>query len=495
MKRIIAAACATILLASGILSASEYYVDNARGDDQNPGGKETPFLTIGKAFKVMKGGDTLHLVPNNVPYGQLRIKGNEMLYLQGSPEKRTIVDGHGAVISGLTHYTADQWKDEGAGVFSMRLGNNAWVMDQQGYWSGFPIVFLDGKPADFVKSREELAEGTYFLFKKGKDPLHNMLYVKLPSGKTPGLVKIEAPGNGGVSVDGVSYVEIRNMSSMYCVGDGFATCWGKGIVFENIRGCFNMDQGISNHSADAIVMNSRFDSNAGCGIADVNMNEKSPCRVKYLNCIVENDTFRGGVEFYEGEFEMKNCIIRNNQGKALELGRGAKATFENCIFIEGKDRKLNGVGTGGKCVMSFSNCTFYGFGTAINLSAIEDTQVSIENSAFINCGTNYWIMRKYKENVFELGKILHADWNFFNMGGAFTRDYNETTRKAKDSSYGFDKLVSFAEKAGIDRNSIVKSTEFSNAPYSLPELKGKGGNGGNIGADLNPDMAVGPGVE
>ena len=81
MKRILAAACATIILMSGILSASEYYVDNAKGGDQNQGDKENPFMTIKKALKAMKGGDVLHLVPNEVPYDEIKIKGNEMAIL------------------------------------------------------------------------------------------------------------------------------------------------------------------------------------------------------------------------------------------------------------------------------------------------------------------------------------------------------------------------------------------------------------------------------
>ncbi len=487
---IAATACLAALLSSMTSGAAEYYVDNLKGNDLNPGDTEKPFLTIAKALNTIKGGDTIHLAPNKAPYNEgVQFKDAR---LSGTKEQPTIVDGHGATLSYLTHYTAEKWKDEGGGVFSTALGNNAWVMDQQGYWSGFPIVFLDGNASTFVKKREDLTEGTYLLFKKSKDPLHNTLFVKLPSGKTPADVKIEAPGHGGVSVAGPSHVTIRNMTSMYCVGDGFATCWGKGIVFENVRGCMNMDQGISNHSAESIVMNSRFDTNAGCGIVDVMMNEKSPCQVRYLNCLIENDAFRGGVEFYEGEFEMENCIVRGNPAKAITAGRAAKVNMKNCIFVNGKDVKSDGATTGDKCSMSFSHCTFYGFSTAINMSATKDTRVSVTNCAFINCATNYGVMRQYKGTVFELGTILSADRNFFNMGGVFIRDYESELKRSTDTAYDFGKFNLFVEKTGMDKKSTAERTEYADTPYSLPALRGKGENGGTIGADLKPDPIVGP---
>ncbi len=454
------------------VSAAVYHVDNQNGNDASPGTAEAPFMTIQKALAVLQGGDELHLTSNPEPYFESLVL-REKKY-SGTLEKPTLVDGHGAVLSGLRHCPADQWKDEGDGIFSTKLQNNAWVMDAQGYWSGFPIVFIDGKPLEFVAKKQDLQTNTYLLYKEAGDrgPLHNTLYLKLPEGQSPSDVEIKLPLGEGVGTVGVSNVLIRNITSTYTSSDGFFTCWETGIVFDTVFAYKNMDQGISNHSAHVVVKNSTFSGNAGCGIVDINMNDKTPCRVEYINCLIEGDVFRGGVEFHGGFFLMKNCIVKNNPKKAIEVNKGATVKLENCLLID-DGHGVNGIMFGGQ-KLEILNCTLAGFATGLSTSIWrEDAELAMLNSAFLNCKLNYKLNKPVKEG---LQFAFISDYNFFepapfdSLGKIYTpKDWD-----------------AFVQETGSEKNSLVEDYEGEIPPMQLSGLAGKGKDGTGIGANLEP---------
>jgi hypothetical protein len=375
------------------------------GNDANQGTKEAPFKTYTKALKVLKGGDTIHLVHNEgQPYrGRFNIVNKEHA---GTAEKPTVIDGQGALFDGRTPYPASAWKNEGNGIFSKYLKNNAHVMDYSiGCWSGdFPIVFFDGKDGVNCRKKEELKPFSYFLLKipgkkgqKGRDPLHNTLYIKLPEGKTPDDIKVETLASTGIGVNS-DYVTVKNVRAQYTGNDCFSTCWGKNIVFDNVEGSYAMDQGISSHSAEATVKNSWFHHNAGCGIVDVNM-PKGVCKTKYINCLIEDNPFRGGVEFHSGEYEMENCVIRNG---GIGVCNGAKAKIKNCLLING------GIGSSSPSSVEIVNCTFYKSKKGIGGRGRRN--MKIENCAFIDCDYVYsWNIVEDPKNKFE----LNSNFNYF----------------------------------------------------------------------------------
>ena len=286
------------LFLAGSLAAKEVYVDNANGNDNAPGTKTSPVRTIRHAMELLASGDTLHLTPNPQPYTEPIHFSGRNRHLAGNPGRPTIVDGHGARFSGLRHRTASEWTKTGRDIYTLQLNNNAWVMDRQGYWSGFPIVFADGKPLPWKKSKSELVPNSYVLtkvFGAKKTPEHNKLHVRLEPGKTPADVKLETPhGDYAVCVEGADNVTIRNIKAEYYPGDGFDSAWRK-VVFEGVEGRRNMDQGISAHASELVVRNSRFHGNAGGGIVDVGMASEGRTRrsnVRYIDCIIEDDVFR-----------------------------------------------------------------------------------------------------------------------------------------------------------------------------------------------------------
>jgi len=274
MKRRLAArlGCWLVVAMAFCVRAAEYTVDNLAGADANPGTAEAPFKTLAKGLSAFRSGDTLHLVHHPDHPFREALDSSRHPDMAGAADRPTVIDGHGAVVSGLKAFPAGQWQAEGDGVFSRPLPNNAWVMDRQGHWSGFPIVFFDGEPAGFRKTKAELEPRTYFLHKErpatpgaARGPLHNTLYIRLPQGATPDDVAVETIALGtNVHIDR-DHVVVRNLTSQYAGVDGFATTKAKHVVFENVRGTRCMDQGISNHGTEVLVRDSRFDGNAGCG--------------------------------------------------------------------------------------------------------------------------------------------------------------------------------------------------------------------------------------
>jgi len=456
------------------VAAAEWHVDNVKGSDaEGDGSGAKPFQTIAAAVKRAKVSDAIYLTPNAAPYAE-RVN----LLAGGTAEKPFVFDGRGAVINQLTHYAVDKWKSEGAGVYSMPLPNNAHVMDK--HWTGFDLVFFDGQAGTNCVSRETLVPSGYFLFKQRLKiadkfhPLHNTLYIRLPEGRTPGEVKVEAPGNATIFHCEKPHVVIRNLTAMYCTQDGFATTRASGIVFERVRGCYNMDQGISHHGSEVTVRDSRFDHNAGCGIVDV----YDAVKVRYERCLIEDDTYRGGVEFHSGEFVMEDCVIRNNPRKALEVTRpNVRVTLRNCLLMGPEDRLATGI-SHGQGSLRMERCTLSRFGTGLSVGP-GISNLTVTGCAFIACGTSYNLLRPVVPGE---GPRVESDGNFFEPGPILVHGV----------SYAPAAWEAFRAKTGFEAHSVCQPYEGALPPFNLPALRGRGKDGADIGASLDPQHVYGP---
>ena len=450
------------------LLGAELHVDNLAGSDANPGTREAPYQTIAAAMKQLKGGDTLHMTAHEGRPYQETIDSHPAGRWGGTSGQPTVIDGHGATMTGLKHLKSDQWQAEGEGIFRRHLSNNAWAMDQQGYWSGFPIVFFDNRPAEFCRDKQSLREFTYFLHKDPpkegakRDTRHNTLYIKLPAGKTPDDVKVESIALATMVHISASNVTVRNLTCMYAGHDGFATTNANGLVFDNVRAAYCMDQGISNHGAKAVVKNSRFDHNANCGIVDVYPN----CNVKYLDCLIEENIHRGGVEFYSGEYEMENCIIRNNERHGLVTDRGAKVALKNCLIAgRGGNAPTVELGAG---ELSLTHCTLRdgsaGFSAFLAQRA---SKLEIVNCAFLGNSDN---LRLNKPPTVEIGmQGMRLERNIYTPA-----PFNLFGRVFKASDWD-----AYRQASGFDTGSVMR--EVVPAASSRAELQI---GGTEVGADI-----------
>ena len=460
------------------------WVDNTRGSDEASSSREEPYKTVDRALRALKPGGKLNFVPNDVPYvGEMRIPP------VGTADGPVVIDGHGAVVTGLKHRKGDEWEDEGADVFSIPLPNNAFMMER--HWEGgFPIAFFDGKPGQNCTSLDSLQPLGYFLYKNRKeqrsDPRHNTLYIKLPPGKTPETAEVKTVSRCAIYAG--KHTIVRNFTVEWGSHDGYDTFRSDGAVFENCEARLCMDNGISHHgSPNVVVRNGWFHDNAGCGIVDV-MRESS---VRYENCLIENDSWRGGVEFHSGQYEMENCIIRHNVKKGLIVVRGARVRLKNCVLI-GKDGKTPGVVVrdGG---LTMENCTLFGFDIAVAINAIKGTRVDIERCAFINCGTNYrLVIMQWEGKDFEPWQVLRSDHNYLTPAPSSVSDRRQSDGRwaVKNSDFPPEKWRGFVDLTGFDAKSTVRKYQGKDTPYALPGLRDRAGR--PIGADVDPNMRVGP---
>jgi hypothetical protein len=425
-----------------VLFATELYVDNVKGGDNNPGTRERPFRSFRKSLEALKGGDTLHIVPNEKPYreefGELSKKHS------GTPEQPTLVDGHDAHLTRLNHFGAERWKSEGNDVFSLRFKHNVVVMSGKGYYDGFPFVFVDGKPLPCVKKRDDLTANSCFFFLlwdkklKGLHPDHGMLYIKLAPGKTPADVRIMAPETNGVIVGG-DYITVKNINAKWSSSDLFDTHRGQGIVFENINVSDCMDQCISAHSTAGCVVRYSFFRNAlaQC-VLDITFRPEEDCRMLYNGCIFE----RGGAGFQGGgHYVVENCIMRDNTRNALMARGNAELKVKNCIMVKGADGRY-GISIGGKAKVEMENCTFIGFDYGVCIWS-KAAELTLKNCVFIDCGQDVLLVngatpdRMVSENnVFSTKPVFKIGKQTFKGLEAFRHAWPEVDKGSRELSNG-----------------------------------------------------------
>lgn len=468
---------------------AELWVDNCGGNDANAGSRAAPFQSVARAVRELKPGTILHLQPTAEPYAAgIRIE------VSGTPEAPIVIDGHGSRVSGLRRLPGSQWKAEGGDVFSRPLPNNAWGMEH--CWEGgFELVRFAGQPGRNVTAREKLEPLAYFLHKNRQaqktDPLHNTLFIRLPAGQTPDDLAVESIAAGGGIYVGGSHVTVRNLICEYVGDDGFATHRNKGVVFENVEARHNMDQGMSHHGAEVVVRNGYFHHNAGCGIVDVYPEAK----VRYEHCLIEADTWRGGVELHSGIFAMTDCLIRANPKIALTVTRGARVKLRNCLFIApapGTTTGLNFDGSGAE--LELENCTFYGFAVGVNARFAATGAMRTTRCAWLRCAMNSRITAAQAAgaDAVEPKACLHFAGNVYEPAPwevLFQQQADQGGWKNDRRSFAAIEHARFAELIGGDAEAVIASVEGADDPLALPPLRTAAGE--PAGARLPQPFAAG----
>ena len=460
------------------------YVDNLGGSDgAGDGSQAKPFGTIMRGVKELRPGCMLNVANTETAYHE-----SVRIQTAGTTEEPIILEGNGAVNSGMMRRPLQDWKAEGGDVFSLKLPNNAWGM-QRRWESSFDIVRFDGKPGRNATSRDALEPGAYFLYKNQKelktDPLHNTLFVKLAKGKTPADISVETISIVSLFCVMASHVTVRDFISEYAGDDGFASVRpAADVLFERVESRYNMDQGISHHGSRVLVRNSHFHHNAGSCVVDV----YPEARIRYENCLMEDDTWRGGVEFYSGHFEMVDCVIRGNPKKAMLVTRGADVMLRNCLLTGQEEAGVQGLQVTEKSKLTMENCTLANFN--IGLIVKEDCDVAVRNSAFFHCKSNWEVTvpAAPEDLAFRLSKAVLSAGNAFESSPFVVKE--ATTAGGSNhialKSLSASEWLRLRKSSGMDFNSLVFTANPppNGLPLSLPELAGKGLDGADIGAHL-----------
>ncbi len=270
------------------------FVNNLTGADTNSGQTAAcAVATIARAVALARPGDTLVLTPTGRPYAEsLRLHGRS-----GTPTAPLVVEGNGAVLTGLRPLPADQWQVRPDGLCFYphpRRGARR------------PYLVEKGRPVAVADRPESLPPGAHCWTTNG-------LFFRPAAGATLADHALEGTLlDAGAHFSDVSYVTVRNLTCEYFSNDGFnvhGEC--RGLVFENIIGRHNGDDGFSVHEdVEAVVRGGWFHDN-DYGIQDVNA-----ARSFFHGVRVERNR-KAGVHFSGGLHTLTDSVVRDHRTDAI----------------------------------------------------------------------------------------------------------------------------------------------------------------------------------
>ncbi|MEW6355308.1 MAG: right-handed parallel beta-helix repeat-containing protein [Planctomycetota bacterium] len=364
-----------VLLAAAAARGETYYVNNKAGNDENDGlSAEKAFATIARAIKTCKTSDTLSLANTGTPYREPIPLAN----LGGTPAKPFVIEGNGAVISGLREIKPEQWTKNGD-VYEIK--------GEKPY--GFPSLLIDGKetpPGDPAK----LEPGQWAWPKDPEKKTAGTLRFRPEAGKTPADYKLEATLEvSGFRVASSSYIVVKDLVSEWHSNDGFnihGDC--RGIYCENIEGRFNGDDGFSIHEAiEAVVRNGHFHHN-GSGIEDVNLSRS------FYSGLRVHDNRRLGVLLIGAFHSAVDAVVYDNPfnfkltpGATKHLVGGEQSPIrDTSVYLQNVVAWGGEYGvqaTGGARAM-IVNCIFADSKVGIEMTG--ESRVNLTKSIVANCG-------------------------------------------------------------------------------------------------------------
>jgi hypothetical protein len=262
----------------------DVFVNNEMGDDaanglaasaQNSNG---PVRTFAKAVSLLRPGDTLHLAVTNAPYHEtLKLPDN----FGGMPGRPTIVDGHGATITGSDPLRLDGWTETTTpGLYkSEKLLAELEEFTDEAKLDRVFFVFDGvaqhmGRSSKGVKARFkspatlQAREWTYVEAEKA-------FYVKV-EGKLEDA-KVEVPyRRNGVAVRApkaaLSHVVVKNLVVCRVLNDGFNIHGTtQDLLFQNIASYECGDDGISPHDTCEITIDGYWAVGNSTGMANGNL--------------------------------------------------------------------------------------------------------------------------------------------------------------------------------------------------------------------------------
>jgi hypothetical protein len=163
------------------------------------------------------------------------------------------------------------------------------------------LVSSDGVPLPARSTPDELAPGEHSWTKEG------ITFRPEPGMQRDDFTVYGTVRMAGVAISGASYVHVRNLICEFFANDGFnihGSCMG--MVFQNIEGRFNGDDGFSVHEdVGATVLGGYFHHNS-YGIQDVNAS-----RSVFNGVLVEHNRLHG-IHFNGGYHSVVDAIVRDN---------------------------------------------------------------------------------------------------------------------------------------------------------------------------------------
>lgn len=361
------------LLLSSLLplagAARTVFVDNRTGDDTGDGvSAQTPVRSLQRAVALCGPGDTLRLAPGE-PYRESLAFGAK----GGTATASIVVEGQGAVLSGLRPLPAETWQDRGDGLF--------FLPNQTRQSAARPFLVRDGA---MVPRRDKVAQvgveescwdttGAHFRVAPGKTMADYQL---------AGTMLL-----AGVALTGGCYIEVRDLVCEHFANDGFnvhGSC--QGLVFRNIVSRWNGDDGFSVHEDVGVVVLGGYFHHNDYGIQDINISRSS-----FYGVLAEHNRIVG-MDFMGGFHALVDSVARDNAGPQIQISvdttrhmRAPGNTLADGVLV-----LKNVLTTGGRQGLhvrggraDVSGCTFTGAEEGVRI--IGDSTVELRESAIYGC--------------------------------------------------------------------------------------------------------------
>ena len=386
------------------LGAATIYVDNVKGNDSNDGSQAKPVASIEKGLSLLKKSDRLEVAPNNGkpyrrPYPGTYGKSYSVKF-GGTAEKPMVINGNGAVISGLSVIPQKVWSKCPDGLYKMPfwpMSNMYRIYKKQDYWlPEAKIFFVDGKRQKNCLSKDELKKtpGAFWWSRSEKS-----LYYNPPAGKTLADLRIELPSNSGFYVV-ADHVRVENFVMILSFNDGFDTNGRpRQVMFRNCVAVDNCGQAFSCHHTGTVSYEDcvavRCASSGACDVHYSNSN--------YNRCVFVDNVFEAGV--FAANFSAhtySDCIIANNRPfEQVWQHQNSRMFFDNCIISGCSDS--NALVTLRHGSLSFLQCTLVN-ASSLNFNGPSDNRGSIqlENCVVANMSRHLISIPQGKESSFRL---------------------------------------------------------------------------------------------
>lgn len=431
-------ACVAAVLAAWLtpLSGKTVTVDQQAGDDAHNGtSPQESVRTLARAVALLAPGDVLAIVPGSAPY----FEALEFGARGGLPGRPIVVEGNGAVLSGLLPIPAEQWQDRGDGLWFYPTAFR--------HGSLVPFMVLpDGTRVPSAAKADAVAVGQAFWDARG-------ILLRCDAGRRPGDLGLRGTLRAaGVALAGASHITVRNLACEYFANDGFnihGSC--QGLFFENIVARHNGDDGFSVHEdVGATVHGGWFHDNT-FGIQDVNLS-----RSQYVGIRVEHNRAHG-VHFNGGAHSVSDSLIRDNvmdqlrvdPDAARHLGVAVDNPFcagtvyvHNTVILGGR----NGVMVTAGSRVALTSCFIAGAQTG--LQAGPDAVLHVNGSAVVDCGT----------------REVHSESALCRLNG---NAYWPGRFRWLAELYGPEQFAAYQDASGQDAASVLSAPAYSGKSFRL----------------------------
>lgn len=420
--KILRCAFCLLVVPSTALGAT-YYVDNHVGDDSHDGRTpETPVATIARAVALSATSDTIVLHNTGTVYREAIVLGRR----GGAPEKPFVVEGGGAVLSGLRVIRPIEWKKVGDDVYFFPVKEcpygNAYLADHGGRLPAARAVDALGSE-EFFWDREA---GIYFRCGERKTPADYALGATLLG--------------SGFSTAGASYVTCRNLVCEHFANDGFnmhGDC--RGICLENVVARYNGDDGISIHEVGGLVVRGAHVHHNTFGLQDVNAS-----RSVYNGVVAEHNLV--GASFCGGFHSLVDCLIQDNANDQIDL-----ATTYPKHLIGAEHNPIC------RTTLFAQNVVLRGDGNRTGLRVRSDAEAVVEHSVITGSKEGVTV---YEGGVCHLttSVIVDCPCSIASESADVFRDYNvyhPGAMKWLGAAYAPEQWEAFRERAKHDEHSRI----------------------------------------